>query len=68
MLLMRDGGTKNLKDAYGDADVDVEKLENLGNGSPGLHQKTANVEIGNQQTARQIYHFCYSNLAFTASH
>lgn len=68
VLLIEDGGTRNLKDAYVAAEVDVRKVgKELGNWLAGLHQTTVNVEIGDHQTAKQIYRFCYSHLASTAS-
>lgn len=68
VLLMEDGGARNLKNAYKDAGVDVKTIgKETGKWLACLHQKTVDVEIGDHQTAKHIYRFCYSNLASTAS-
>ena len=69
VIVMEDGGPRNLKDAYSDPTLNIQHLgSELGKWLATLHLKTINVNIGDNATAKQIYRYSYSNLASTARH
>ncbi|KAL9136122.1 MAG: hypothetical protein Q9175_002673 [Cornicularia normoerica] len=64
VLMMEDGGARTLKEAYADAALDISAFGHaLGRWLVGLHQRTKDVVIGDNQTAKSMYRFAYSCLA-----
>ena len=63
VLLIEDGGSRTLKEAYADP-LDIPAFgEALGRWLAGLHQRTKNTIIGDNQTGKSIYRFAYTRLA-----
>ena len=66
VLLMEDGGPRTLKEAYPDPVLDISGFgEAIGRWLAVLHQRSKNVDIGDNQTAKSIYRFSYAHLATT---
>ena len=64
ILMIEDGGTRTLKDAYADPGLDISAFGNmLGHWLAGLHQRTKHTAIGDNQTGRGLYVFPYKTLA-----
>ena len=64
VLTMEDGGPRTLKEAYADSVLDIPCLgESLGRWLATLHQRSKSTDIGDNQTAKSIYRFAYTNLA-----
>ncbi|CAF9941414.1 hypothetical protein IMSHALPRED_002564 [Imshaugia aleurites] len=64
VLMIEDGGARTLKDAYADPALDIFSLGRaLGGWLAGLHQRTKDTAIGDNQTAKSIYRFAYTHLA-----
>lgn len=69
VLLMEDGGTSTLKDAYTDPRIHVKEYgHQLGTWLATLHKKTKRkeIDIGNNVVAKSIYRFAYNGLAETS--
>ena len=64
VLTMEDGGPRTLKEAYADSGLDISGFgEALGQWLAALHQRSKSTDIGDNQTAKSIYRFAYTNLA-----
>ena len=64
VLTMEDGGPRTLKEAYADSGLDISGSgEALGQWLAALHQRSKSTDIGDNQTAKSIYRFAYTNLA-----
>lgn len=64
VLTMEDGGDRTLKDVYADGSTQYHDLCSwLGWWLADMHQRTEKMAIGDNQTAKSIYRFAYSNLA-----
>jgi tRNA A-37 threonylcarbamoyl transferase component Bud32 len=64
VMMMADGGTRNLKAAYTDESLDVLALgKALGTWIASLHRETVKTDIGDSVTAKMIYRHAYRNLA-----
>ena len=64
VLTMEDGGPRTLKEAYADSGLDIYGFgESLGRWLATLHQRSKPTDIGDNQTAKSIYRFAYTNLA-----
>lgn len=67
VLMMSDGGTRNLKAAYSDPALDVVSFgDRLGRWIATLHKRTAQAHIGNNLIAKTIYRHSYQHLASAA--
>ena len=64
VLTMEDGGDRTLKDAYADGSMKYHDFCSwLGGWLAAMHQGTEKMAIGDNQTAKSIYRFAYTNLA-----
>lgn len=64
ILMIEDGGPRTLKEAYADPALDISSFGNmLGRWLAGLHQRTEDTAIGDNQTAKSMYRFAYTRLA-----
>lgn len=64
VLIMADGGLRNLRVAYPDPSLDIQKVgSELGQWLAHLHQQTTVTDIGDNKTAKTIYCHAYDNLA-----
>ena len=64
VLMIEDGGARTLKEAYADPALDISAFGNmLGQWLVGLHRRTTQTTIGNNQTAKSMYRFAYTRLA-----
>ena len=64
VLIMEDGGPRTLKEAYTDSGLDIPQFGvALGQWLSTLHQRSRYTDIGDNQTAKSIYRFAYTNLA-----
>lgn len=63
VLTMEDGGVRTLKDVYADGSMKYpDYCSWLGQWLAVMHQRTEKMAIGDNQTAKSIYRFAYTNL------
>ena len=64
VLMIEDGGARTLKEAFTDHALDIPAFGNmLGQWLAGLHQRTKETVISDNQTAKSMYRFAYTRLA-----
>ena len=64
VLMIEDGGARTLKEAYADPALDMSAFGNaLGRWLAGLHQRTKQEAIGDNQTAKSMNRFALIHLA-----
>ena len=64
VLLLEDVGQRTLKEAYTDATLDVGAAgARIGAWLAGLHSSTSRTRIGDDSAAKEMYRYCYANLA-----
>lgn len=68
VLTITDGGPRALKDAYTDPAIDIPKYgRRLGIWLRGLHDRTKEVDVGDNVTAKTIYRHAYVNVSAAAT-
>ncbi|MCJ1360555.1 MAG: hypothetical protein MMC33_010563 [Icmadophila ericetorum] len=66
LLCISDGGSKDLKEAYADPEVDIPGIgKRLGRWLAALHSATKDVDIGDNVAGKTIYRHAYNRLAGT---
>lgn len=67
VLTIADGGSRTLKDAYTDPNINIQEYgRRLGAWLAVLHQNTRNTKIGNNATAKAIYRYAYTHTSAAA--